>query len=145
MESLIGRSLDISDYFASVILHIFEKLGTFPRKKRRGRYFAILNGWSGIWWKYGRKDRGNSESTKTEREVFWKTIREGLVRIELETFCYLDCHSQLQFISHGNLYKKTNYGDFNGLTKRGYIWTWLAKSKSNPNLTTKITLLRQDT
>ena len=35
-------------YVVSVMLHISETLGTFPRKK----------------------DRGNSESTKTEREVF---------------------------------------------------------------------------
>ena len=35
-------------YVVSVMLHISETLGTFPRKK----------------------DRGNNESTKTEREVF---------------------------------------------------------------------------
>ena len=44
MESLIGRSLNISDYFESVMLHIFETLGTFPRKKKEG---DILPSWMG--------------------------------------------------------------------------------------------------
>lgn len=105
-------------YVVSMMLHASEALGTFPRKKEGG----ILPSWMGgvaFDESMGEKIRGNSASTKTEREVFWKTIRGGLVRIGTETFCYLYCHSQLQFISHGNLYKKTNYGDFNRLTKRG--------------------------